>query len=69
MWRGLAIARRAPDELGALLAAGMCIWLALEAFINMSVMLNVLPFAGNALPFVSAWWTTCELPMEQSAFC
>jgi cell division protein FtsW len=54
MWRGLTIARRAPDELGALLAAGMCIWLALEAFINMSVMLNVLPFAGNALPFVSA---------------
>jgi cell division protein FtsW len=54
MWRGLTIARRAPDELGALMAAGMCIWLALEAFINMSVMLNILPFAGNALPFVSA---------------
>jgi cell division protein FtsW len=54
MWRGLTIARRSPDELGALLAAGMCVWLAVEAFINMSVMLNILPFAGNALPFVSA---------------
>jgi cell division protein FtsW len=54
MWRGLTIARRAPDELGALMAAGMCIWLAAEAFINMSVMLNILPFAGNALPFISA---------------
>jgi cell division protein FtsW len=54
MWRGLTIARRAPDELGALLAAGMCIWLAVEAFINMAVMLNILPFAGNALPFMSA---------------
>jgi cell division protein FtsW len=54
MWRGLTIARRSPDELGALLAAGMCIWLAVEAFINMAVMLNILPFAGNALPFVSA---------------
>jgi cell division protein FtsW len=54
MWRGLTFARRSPDELGALLAAGMCIWLAVEAFINMAVMLNILPFAGNALPFVSA---------------
>jgi cell division protein FtsW len=54
MWRGLTIARRAPDQLGALMAAGMCIWLALEAFINMAVMLNILPFAGNALPFLSA---------------
>lgn len=54
MWRGLSIARRAPDALGSLLAAGLCIWLAAEAFINMAVMLNILPFAGNALPFISA---------------
>jgi len=37
-----------------MLAGGLCIWIALEAFINMSVMLNLLPFAGNALPFISA---------------
>lgn len=54
LWRGLAIARRAPDELGSLLAAGLSSWLALEAFINMAVVLNILPFAGNALPFFSA---------------
>ena len=54
LWRGLSISRRAPDGLGALLAAGLCIWLAMEAFINMAVMLNILPFAGNALPFISA---------------
>jgi cell division protein FtsW len=54
LWRGIKIARRAPDELGALLAAGLALWIAFEAFINMSVMVNLLPFAGNALPLISA---------------
>jgi cell division protein FtsW len=54
LWRGLIIARRAPDRLGTLLAAGLSFWLALEAYINMAVMVNLLPFAGNALPFMSA---------------
>ena len=54
LWRGLGIARRAPDQLGTLLAAGLSLWIAMEAFVNMAVMLNLLPFAGNALPFISA---------------
>jgi cell division protein FtsW len=54
LWRGLGIARRAPDGLGTLLAAGLSIWLAMEAMINMAVMVGLLPFAGNALPFISA---------------
>ena len=54
IWRGLVIARRAPDMLGTLLASGMTIWIALEALINMTVMVGLMPFAGNALPFISA---------------
>jgi len=54
LWRGLTIARRAPDLMGSLLAAGLSLWIAFEAFINMAVMVNLLPFAGNALPFISA---------------
>jgi cell division protein FtsW len=54
LWRGLGIALRAPDQLGTLLASGLVLWLAMEAFVNMAVMLNLLPFAGNALPFISA---------------
>jgi cell division protein FtsW len=54
IWRGLVIARRAPDMLGTLLASGMTIWIALEALINMAVMVGLMPFAGNALPFISA---------------
>ncbi|GAB1469492.1 stage V sporulation protein E [Chloroflexota bacterium] len=54
VWRGLVIARRAPDMLGSLIAAGLVIWIGIEALINMAVMVGLLPFAGNALPFVSA---------------
>jgi cell division protein FtsW len=54
VWRGLKIARRAPDMLGTLMATGLVLWIGLEAGINMMVMVGLLPFAGNALPFVSA---------------
>jgi cell division protein FtsW len=54
LWRGLSIASRAKDHLGSLLAAGLSLWLIMEALINMLVMVNLMPFAGNALPFISA---------------
>lgn len=54
VWRGLVIARRAPDMLGTLLASGITFWIGMEALINMSVMVGLMPFAGNALPFISA---------------
>jgi cell division protein FtsW len=54
VWRGLVIARRAPDMLGTLLATGLVIWIGIEACINMMVMVGLMPFAGNALPFISA---------------
>lgn len=54
VWRGLVIARRAPDMLGTLIAAGLVIWIGMEALINMAVMVGLLPFAGNALPFISS---------------
>lgn len=54
VWRGLVIARRAPDMLGTILASGLVLWIAMEALVNMAVMVGLLPFAGNALPFISA---------------
>ena len=54
LWRGLVIARRAPDLLGVLLASGLTLLIAMEASINMGAMVGLLPFAGNALPFISA---------------
>lgn len=52
-WRGFRIAAGARDQLGALLAAGIVCWVTLEAIINIAVMVGILPFAGNALPFIS----------------
>ena len=54
LWRGIIIAGRAPDMLGRLMAAGLTFWLMFEAFLNMAVLLNLAPFAGNALPFISS---------------
>lgn len=54
LWRGLSIARRATDPMGSLLAAGLTTWITLEAFVNMAVVLNLLPSAGNVLPLISS---------------
>jgi cell division protein FtsW len=54
IWRGIHISRNAPDMLGSLLAAGLTFWIVMEAFINMAMMVGLLPVAGNALPFISA---------------
>jgi len=54
VWRGLVIARRAPDMLGTILASGLATWVGFEALVNMAVMVGLLPFAGNALPLISS---------------
>jgi len=54
LWRGLVIASRAPDLLGSVIAAGLTFWIIIEALINMTMIIGLIPVAGNALPFVSA---------------
>ncbi len=54
LWRGLTIANRAKDDLGKWLASGITLWITLEAVINTGVLVNLLPFAGNALPLISS---------------
>ena len=54
IWRGFVIAKNASDQLGALMAFGLTIWIGLEALMNMAVIVGLLPFTGNALPLISA---------------
>ena len=53
-WRGFRIAALAPDRFGALLAIGLTTMVALQAFLNISVVLSLVPTKGIPLPFVSA---------------
>jgi cell division protein FtsW len=53
-WRGLRIAVRAPDRFGTFLALGLTTMVAAQAFVNISVVLGLLPTTGIPLPFVSA---------------
>jgi cell division protein FtsW len=52
-WRGLRAARRAPDAFAAFLAAGATAMLVVQAAINISVVLALMPTKGIPLPFVS----------------
>jgi cell division protein FtsW len=53
-WRGLRVASRAPDAFGALLAIGITALVAVQAFVNISMVLGLLPTKGISLPLVSA---------------
>ncbi len=53
-YSGVRVALAAPDTFGALLAAGITVWLCLQAFINIGVVVALLPITGITLPFISA---------------
>jgi cell division protein FtsW len=53
LWRGLRTAMRAPDLFGFYLALGIAMMVCLQAFINMSVVLGLMPTKGIPLPFLS----------------
>ena len=45
---------RAPDMFGAFLALGLTAMISVQALVNISVVLGLLPTKGIPLPFVSA---------------
>ncbi len=52
-YRGVKIAFKAPDPFGFYLALGITLMVALQAFINISMVLALMPTKGIALPFMS----------------
>ena len=53
VWRGLTIARTAPDTFGRLLAFGITAWIGLQAVLNIGAIVGLIPLTGVPLPFVS----------------
>jgi cell division protein FtsW len=52
-WRGLRISARAEDRFGSLFALGITTMVVAQAFINISVVLGLLPTKGIPLPLLS----------------
>lgn len=65
LWRGFAIAYRAPDLFGRLLAAGITMGITVQAFINMAAISGLLPLTGIPLPFVSYGGTSLVVTLTQ----
>ncbi len=53
-WRGLRIASRAEDQFGSQVALGITTMIVVQAFVNMSVVLGLLPTKGIPLPLLSS---------------
>ncbi|MBE5778658.1 MAG: putative lipid II flippase FtsW [Clostridiales bacterium] len=60
---GMRIALNAPDRYGCLLAAGLTALISVQAFINIGVVVGVMPTTGLPLPFFSAGGTSVSLLM------
>lgn len=52
-WRGLLIAKKAPDNFGYYLSVGIIITFALYVFVNAGVNTGILPTTGVPFPFIS----------------
>jgi cell division protein FtsW len=54
VWRGLGVVMQAPDRFGAYLATGITAMFGMQALINFSVVLKLIPAKGITLPFISS---------------
>ena len=63
MVAGMRIALHCEDRFGCLLAAGITCMISVQAFINMGVVVGILPTTGLPLPFFSAGGTSLSITM------
>ncbi|MBR3904599.1 MAG: putative lipid II flippase FtsW [Clostridia bacterium] len=63
LFAGLRVAMRCEDRFGCLLAAGIVSLISVQAFINMGVVVGILPTTGLPLPFFSAGGTSLSITM------
>ncbi len=61
VWRGMRAAITAPDSFGSLLAVGIVGIIAVQVFINIGVVIGMLPVTGITLPLISAGGSSLTL--------
>jgi cell division protein FtsW len=60
-WRGIRVAIMAPDAFGSLLAAGIIGIIGVQVFINIGVVIGLMPVTGITLPLISAGGSSLTL--------
>ncbi len=53
LYKGIQIAKKAPDILGRLLAVGITAWIGLQFFVNVAAMTKIIPLTGVPIPLIS----------------
>ena len=65
LWRGLTIAKRAPDTFSSLLVTGLVTKVAIQALLNIAVVTTTIPTTGIALPFFSYGGTALIMQLAE----
>lgn len=60
---GLRVALNCPDRFGSLLACGITLMIGIQAFMNVAVVIGLMPTTGLPLPFFSAGGTSISIFM------
>ena len=60
---GLRVAINCPDRFGSLLACGITLMIGIQAFMNVAVVIGLMPTTGLPLPFFSAGGTSISIFM------
>ncbi len=53
IYKGFSIAKRTEDPVGKLMAVGITAWIALQFFVNVGAMAQIIPLTGVPLPLIS----------------
>ncbi|MBR5559197.1 MAG: putative lipid II flippase FtsW [Oscillospiraceae bacterium] len=65
IWRGFAIALKARDRFGSMLAMGLTIQVGLQVILNIAVVTKILPNTGISMPFFSYGGTALLMLLAQ----
>lgn len=63
---GIKIAKSAPDKFSQVLALGLTVWIAGQAFLNIGAMCSLIPLTGIPLPFFSYGGSSLIMVMAAS---